>query len=612
MNQREITNLIIKHVGGAENINDLYHCMTRLRFNLIDKGKFNTAELKKIPGVINTVQSGDECQVIIGAEVDKFYNDLQAMGIGKNSGGESSKTPFRVSNILKAVLNTIVGIMAPILPIIIAGGMVKVILAVLVIMGMSNDTQNYKILSLISDAPFYFLPFYIANSAAKKFKTNSYMAMVIAGVMLHPNFLKLVADGDKISLFQLPVHSVKYGASVIPIILTVWFMSYVEKVVERFTPKMIKTMLRPMLLLIITAPVALIVIGPIGAYMGDGIYYVIKNINENIPWAVPTLMGIFAPVLVMVGMHLSITPFAVLSVSQLGYETLMGPGMLGSNVAQGGAALAIAVKEKKLEKREVAVSAAITALSGITEPALYGVTLKYKRTLACVMISGGIAGFYAGITGVVRYAIASAGFLSLPVFIGENPQNIINAVITATIALVLSFVLTFIFVKVEKEEQTDLTDNNNKTTETLKNVARGSVIPLKEVKDEAFASGTLGSGVAVLPADGTVYSPVEGQISMIYPTGHAIGITTKSGRDVLIHIGIDTVKLEGRGFKTYVEKGAMVRPGDRLVDVDLNLVKESGYDTSIIVLVLNTTDNDILVTGKGELSVNDELLQIND
>lgn len=611
MNQREITNLIIKHVGGAENINDLYHCMTRLRFNLIDKGKFNTEELKKIPGVINTVQSGDECQVIIGAEVDKFYNDLQAMGIGKNRGGESSKTPFHVSNILKAVLNTIVGIMAPILPIIIAGGMVKVILAVLVIMGMSNDTQNYKILSLISDAPFYFLPFYIANSAAKKFQTNSYMAMVIAGVMLHPNFLKLVADGDKISLFQLPVHSVKYGASVIPIILTVWFMSYVEKVVEKFTPKMIKTMLRPMLLLIITAPVALIVIGPIGAYMGDGIYYIIKNINENIPWAVPTLMGIFAPVLVMVGMHLSITPFAVLSVSQLGYETLMGPGMLGSNVAQGGAALAIAMKEKKLEKREVAVSAAITALSGITEPALYGVTLKYKRALACVMISGGIAGFYAGITGVVRYAIASAGFLSLPVFIGENPQNIINAVITATIALVLSFVMTFIFVKVEKEEQTDLTDNNNKTTETLKNVARGIVIPLNKVKDEAFASGTLGSGVAVLPTEGTVYCPVEGQISMIYPTGHAIGITTKSGRDVLIHIGIDTVKLEGKGFKTYVEKGAMVHPGDRLVDVDLNLVKESGYDTSIIVLVLNTTDNDILVTGKGELSVNDELLQIN-
>ncbi|MDW2796303.1 beta-glucoside-specific PTS transporter subunit IIABC [Clostridium boliviensis] len=609
MNQREITNLIIKHVGGVENIGDMYHCMTRLRFNLIDKGKFNTEELKKIPGVINTVQSGDESQLIIGAEVDKFYNDLQAQGIGKNKGGGNSKTPFSVSNVLKAVLNTIVGIMAPILPIIIAGGMVKVILAVLVILGMSNDTQSYKILSLISDAPFYFLPFYIANSAAKKFQTNSYMAMVIAGVMLHPNFLKLVADGDKISLFNLPVHSVKYGASVIPIILTVWFMSYVEKVVEKFTPKMIKTMLRPMLLLIITAPVALIVIGPIGAYMGDGIYFIIKNINENIPWAVPTLMGIFSPLLVMVGMHLSITPFAVLSVSQLGYETLMGPGMLGSNVAQGGAALAIALKEKKLEKREVAISAGITALSGITEPALYGVTLKYKKTLACVMISGGIAGFYAGITGLVRYAIASAGFLSLPVFIGDNPQNLIHAVITATIALVLSFVLTSIFVKVDREEQI-VVPNSSKTGEILKSVARGTVIPLEEVKDEAFSSGALGSGVAVLPMEGTVYSPVEGQISMIYPTGHAIGITTKNGRDVLIHIGIDTVKMEGKGFKSYVEKGAMVRPGDRLVDVDLNLVKENGYDTSIIVLVLNSTNEDITVTGKGELSVNDELLQI--
>jgi len=609
MDQKDISNLIIKHVGGTENIKDLYHCMTRLRFKLNDKAKFDAEALKKVPGVINTVQAGDEFQLIIGAEVDKFYNDLLKQGAGKNVERKNPGEKFKLANVPKAVLNTLVGIMAPIIPIIIAGGMVKVILSVCVLLGMSNHTQNYKILYLISDAPFYFLPFYIANSAAKKFETNQFMAMVIAGVMLHPNFLDLVSSGHSIELFNLPVKSVKYGSTVIPIILVVWFMSYIEKFIEKIVPKVLKTMLRPMLLLIITAPLALIVIGPLGAYMGNCIYAVLKALNENVPWLVPTVMGAFSPLLVMVGMHLSITPFAVLSVSKLGYETLMGPGMLGSNVSQGGAALAIALKEKK-EKRQVAFSAGITALSGITEPALYGVTLKYKRTLVCVMVSGAIAGLYAGITGVVRYAIASAGFLSLPVFMGSNPKNIINASITAVIALVLSFTLTYIFVKVENDSDSVTDKVTDKGNEILTGVACGKVIPIEEVKDEAFSSGALGYGAAIIPTKGTIYSPVEGKVASIYPTGHAIGIISKSGREILIHVGIDTVKLEGKGFSTYVKEGTIIHPGDRLVDVDLEFVKENGYDTSVIVAVVNSSKEDIKVMKKDQLSVNDEFLQI--
>lgn len=609
MDQKDISNLIIKHVGGTDNIKDLYHCMTRLRFKLNDKTKFDAEELKKVPGVINTVQAGEEFQLIIGAEVDKYYNDLLKHGVGNNVERKNTGGKFDIKNAPKAALNMIVGIMAPIIPIIIAGGMVKVILSVCVLCGMANDTQNYKILSLISDAPFYFLPFYIANSAAKKFETNQFMAMVIAGVMLHPNFLDLVASGKGIAFFDLPIKSVKYGSTVIPIILVVWFMSYLEKFIEKIVPQVLKTMLRPMLLLIITAPLALIIIGPLGAYMGNCIYVVIQTLNENVPWLVPTVMGAFSPLLVMVGMHLSITPFSILSISQFGYETLMGPGMLGSNVSQGGAALAIALKEKK-EKRQVAISAGITALSGITEPALYGVTLKYKRTLACVMVSGAIAGLYAGITGVVRYAMASAGFLSLPVFIGANPRNIINAVITAVIALVLSFTLTYIFVKVENGSESVTEKENDKVNDTLTSVACGKVIPLEEVKDEAFSSGALGYGAAIIPTKGTIYSPVEGKVGSIYPTGHAIGIISNSGREILIHIGIDTVKLEGKGFTTYVKEGTIVHPGDRLVDVDLDVVKENGYDTSVIVVALNTSKEDVKVIEKYELSTNDEFLQI--
>lgn len=609
MDQKDISNLIIKHVGGTDNIKDLYHCMTRLRFKLNDKTKFDVEALKKVPGVINTVQAGDEFQLIIGAEVDKYYNDLLRHGADKNAERKSTGGKFDLKNAPKAVLNMLVGIMAPIIPIIIAGGMVKVVLALCVLSGMGNDTQNYKILSFISDATFYFLPFYIANSAAKKFETNQFMAMAIAGVLLHPNFLDLVASGNNIEFFNLPVKAVKYGSSVVPIILVVWFMSYLERFVEKIVPQVLKTMLRPMLLLIITAPLALIVIGPLGAYMGSSVYVVIKGINDNVPWLVPTVMGCFAPLLVMVGMHLSLVPFEILSLSQFGYETVMGPGMLASNISQGGAALAIALKDKK-EKRQVAISAGITALSGITEPALYGVTLKYKRTLACVMVSGAIAGLYAGITGVVRYAVASSGFLTLPVFIGADPRNIINAVITAVIALVLSFTLTYIFVKVEKGSESVADKKADKANETFTSVACGKVIPLEEVKDEAFSSGALGYGAAIIPTKGTIYSPVEGKIGSIYPTGHAVGIISNSGREILIHIGIDTVKLEGKGFTTYVKEGTIIHPGDRLVDVDLEFVKENGYDTSVIVVALSTSKEDVKVVEKDELSTNDEFLQI--
>ncbi|WP_019552370.1 beta-glucoside-specific PTS transporter subunit IIABC [Propionispira raffinosivorans] len=613
MKQENISNLIIENVGGIENVVNLYHCMTRLRFILKDQKKFNAEALKNIPGVINIVQSGAESQIIIGAEVDTFYNDLLKQGLENFSDCSSNqeKQKFNIREIFQKGLTALAGIMAPILPILIAGGMVKVVLALLVLSGMSRDSQNYKILYFISDATFYFLPFFIANSFATRIKANNYMAMVIAGILLHPNFMSMVSEGKAVSFFDLPVRLVSYSATVIPIIFAVWFMSYVEKVVEKYTPKLIKTMFRPLLTLLITAPVVLIVIGPLGGYLGEGLYYVIQILNENVPWAVPMLMGTFSPLLVMAGMHLSITPFAILSVSRFGYETLMGPGMLGSNIAQGGASLAIAFKEKRIEKREVAISAGITALSGITEPALYGVTVKYKRALLCVMVSGGIAGLYAGITGVVRYAIASASFLSLPVFIGDNPNNIINAIITAMIALVLSFVLTYVFVPVESvAEETKKEVENDK--EEVKNVVAGTLIPLQDVKDEAFSSGTLGGGAAIIPQEGAIHSPVDGVLSMVYPTGHAIGITSKSGKEILIHIGIDTVKLDGEGFKSHIKTGMEVKKGDLLIEVDLNLLKEKGYDTTVIIVILNRVMDNLIITKKDRLTIQDTLLEIID
>lgn len=620
MTQKEISEQIIQYVGGTDNIENMYHCMTRLRFKLKDPSRFQAEQLKQIPGVMNTVKAGEEYQLIIGAEVDKFYNDLLQRGAGgKEHGGtetqsEGTAPKLRLKEIPKALLNTIVGIMAPILPLIIAGGLVKVILSICVLCGMENTSQNYKILSLISDAPYYFLPFFIANSAAKKLGANQLMSMAIAGVLLHPNFSALVSSGDPIQFIGLPVKAVNYNATVVPIILVVWFMSWLEKIVEKIVPKMLKTMLRPLLLLIITAPVALIVIGPLGAYLGNGIYWFINFLNENIPWLVAAVMGTFSPLLVMVGMHLAITPFAVLSVTQFGYETLMGPGMLGSNVAQGGAALAIAFKERK-DRREIPISAGLTALSGITEPALYGVTLKYKNALPCVMAAGGIAGLYAGITGVVRYAVASAGFLSLPVFIGENPRNIINAVITAVMALVLSFAFTYIFVKVDKgpaasepaPAQPEATPAAS--GETLRSVISGETIPLDQVKDEVFSQGILGGGAAIRPTKGSVCAPAAGVITSVCDTGHAVGMTSEKGNDILIHVGIDTVQLNGEGFRLLVKEGDKVQAGTPLVEVDWDLVQSKGYDPSVIVLITGTEPADVQLLHSGAIAAGEDFLQ---
>ena len=607
MTQEEISQEIIRNVGGLDNIENFYHCMTRLRFVLRDASKFNEDAIRAVPGVIDTVKSGKENQLIIGAEVDKFYQGLLAAGvIGADDNGSAEQAPAERGRLTlrtapKRLIETLVSIMAPVLPLIIGGGLVKVVLTLLTFAGMSKESLDYQIIYYISDAPFYFLPFFIANSAAKAFNCNNYLAMVMAGVLLHPTFTGLVSAGDPISLFGLPIRSVSYGSSVLPIILTVWAMSYIERVVERFTPKVLKTMLRPLLIILITAPLALIVLGPLGSYLGQGIYWVIDLLNQNVPWAVPTVMGIFSPILVMAGMHLSITPFAVMSVTNFGSETLMGPGMLGSNTAQGGVALAVALKEKMLDKREVALSGAITAFSGITEPALYGVTLKYKRALACVMIAGGISGFYAGITGVVRYAVASASFLSLPVFVGPDPNNIVNAVITAVMALVISFGLAWFLVPVQDGKGTGSTAEKVRGTSPaapaagpveLVSPVSGTAMALSEVADKAFASGALGGGVGIDPSSKTVCSPVAGTVSAFFPTGHAVGITTDAGDELLIHIGINTVQLEGRGFTSHVSQGQRVSAGQPLVDVDFDLVRKEGYDPTVIVVKMKAGSRD--------------------
>ncbi|MCB7150389.1 beta-glucoside-specific PTS transporter subunit IIABC [Lactiplantibacillus plantarum] len=612
---KEVTDQIMTYVGGENNVNDLYHCATRLRFTLNDKSKFNIKELEKMPEVLGAVNSGDESQVIIGANVGVYFQEIVKNYHIANDGKsekQASSSDKKDKNIFKRAINVLVGIMAPIIPVLIAGGMFKVVLALCSLFGMNQKGTNYQILSFIADAAFYFLPFIIANSAAKKFNTSPYLAMLMAGVILHPNFAAMVTAGKPIALFGMPIRLVSYGSTVIPIILIVWFMSYVDKFAEKVSPNMIKTMLKPLLILLITAPVALIIIGPLGSLLGDGLFAVINFLDAHMPWLVPTLMGTFCPLLVMIGMHVSLTPLAALELSKYGSETVFGPGMLSSNLSQAGASLAIAFKEKNAKAKQIALSAGVTALSGITEPALYGVTLKYKRVLACVMASGGIAGLYSGLTGVVRYSFGSPGIFTLPVFIGKNPNNIINALITAGIAVVVSFISTYFFAVIDNKKEVNDTTKAKSTIEvhSLKGVVDGQLVPLENVNDQVFASGSLGSGVAIYPSNGMIVSPIDGIISMVYPTGHAVGITTDDGQEILIHIGINTVNLKGRGFKVNVKQDQKVKAGDPLVQVDLDLVKKEGFDPTVMVLALNTPKENIKVNKTKNITIDDNLLNI--
>lgn len=601
---------ILSLVGGAKNVAGVAHCATRLRFNLNDDGKADLKQLEALNGVLGVVVKGGQTQIVIGPNVTKVY-DVVAKMTGDMTQGNGNQTEKK--KLVSRILDTVVGIFAPIIPAVTGAGMLKAVLSILVVCGLSKDSQNYYIINFISDAVFYFLPVLLANSAAKKFKCNPYFAMAIAGVMIHPSFIALADAGEAVYLFGMPIYLYKYASSTIPIILVVWFMSYVERFAEKYSPEIIKVILKPLIVLLVVSPVALIVIGPLGAYCGDIVASGINLLDKHVGFLVPMLTGAFAPLLVAVGMHISLVPVSSIQLADHGSETAMGPGWLASNIAQGGAAMAVALKTRSKRMRQLALSSGVTALCGITEPVLYGVTLKLKRPLIAVVISGGLAGLYAGLSGLVRYSFGSPGIPTIAVFIGENPNNIIKALITMAIAFAASFVLTWILGFEDEADQDEAEagiTGSGSTEEMIFSPAKGEVLELAAVQDEAFASGALGRGFAVDPVEGKVYAPFNGKVAMVFPTRHAIGLVSDNGTEIIIHVGIDTVNLKGEHFEAHVMAGDRVNKGEVLLSFDIDALKELGYDTVIPVVVTNAPDAAFKLESRGSVDHNAVVLKI--
>ena len=609
MDYAVVAKKILEKIGGEGNVNSVQHCMTRLRFILKDESKADDEAIKKIKGVMGVTKQGGQYQVIIGNNVGACYKEILKLGNFKE--GNSNEVKEK-KGVFTSILDVVSGCMSATMPAIVGAGMIKVLLVILPMIGILSETsQTYTILSALGDATFYFLPLILCISASKKFNINAYTLAAVIGVMVYPDFIGLVDAGNKISLFGLPVASASYAYSVIPVIMMAWVMTYIEKFTDKITPAVTKNFLRPMLTLLIALPIALVVIGPIGFYAGEVLSSAMVFIYDKAGWFAIMVMGALMPLLVMTGMHWAFVPLSLMNINNpnVGFDTLLLVGMLASNLAQASSCLAVFFKSKNKDLKQVAVSA---FLAGVTEPAMYGVTLKYKKPLYACMIAGGISGLYAGFVGLKCFVFATPAILSIVQFI--NPaggSNFTNALIVAAMTIVIAFILTWVFgfedpANEEEEESqeeeiaADIAVNEEKTSPQTDALVlapiKGKAVSLSQVNDITFSEEIMGKGAAIIPSEGRAVSPVDGVVSAIFETNHAIGLTADNGAEILIHIGLDTVKLGGKYFTAHVKNGDKVKAGDLLVDFDIKAIQEEGYDTITPVLVTNPDNYSNILT----------------
>ena len=617
MNNKELAQKILELSGGEKNITYVTHCATRLRLVVKSEAEVNLKAIDSLEGVLKAQHSGGQLQVVIGAKVNKIYDEFTKLGSFTNN--NESDMPKVKKNPVNAFIETISGIFTPILPALVGCGMMKCLSSLMTSTGMVDPSTGFiTVFNMIADCVFYFMPFFLAVSAARKFKTNEYLAIALAGCLLHPTILdaagKIAETGiDKIDFLGLPILLVKYTSTVIPIILSVWLLSYVYKFVEKIVPDLLKVLLVPMITLLIMVPVQLIAIGPFGSYVGTWIAEGLNILFAKSGIVAGALLGFFRPILVMFGMHYSIMPMQIQQVAETGV-TVLTASALAANLAQAGAAFGVFLKTRNKTMKAAAGSSSLTALFGITEPAIYGVTLRYKKPFFAGCLAAGLVSGFFGLVNANANAIALPGILSLSTY---NADRYIYIIIGVVAAFVLGCVFTLIagvydFVmgedkKVEAKEETVVSNEGI----IVKSPVEGTVKDLAEVNDNVFAEGLMGKGIAIEPKVGKVVAPFDGIVEAIFKTNHAIGLKSKDGAEVLIHIGLDTVNLEGNHFKSHIEKGQAIKAGDLLVEFDIDAIKKEGYDVITPVIITNSDNfKDVMAVKNGEVTNKDDLLNL--
>lgn len=607
MDYQAIAKEILKDVGGKDNIVDVTHCYTRLRFVLKDTKQANKEALLQTEGVISVVESGGQYQVVLGNKVAHVYNALEPLLAQQLTTKTSTKEKNSLGN---RILNTVAAIFTPVVPAIAASGMLKGILAIAVMVANNfyqvdlKPLNTYIILSAASDALFYFMPVILGYSAAKVFKTNEYIAMVIGATLCYPTIVSLMTEESAVTLFGLHVTKANYVSTVIPIILAIFILAYVQRFLEKVIPEVLKIIMVPTLSLLLMIPATLLLFGPIGIYLGDGVnwlYYYIMNLS-------PILLGGFIGgiwcVLVIFGAHRGLVPIGINDVARTGRQNLLAFAG-AANFSQAGAAFGVFVRTKNKDLKAVAASATVTALFGITEPAIYGANLRLKKPMIYAVASGAAGGALMGWGGSYGTAFANQGLLTIPVYAEAGTKAFICYLLGCGIAFFGAFLLT-IFLgfndlpldESRREPGLKTEAGTVKEKQRIQAPVQGQLVSLDQINDEVFASQQMGKTLAIYPTEEQIVSPENGQVTALYPTHHAIGLKLDNGAEILLHIGINTVELKGRGFETFVKVGERVRLGQKLLSFDKQIIQAAGYDPTVLVIVTNTAEMAVIETTK--------------
>lgn len=643
----ELAKEIVKNVGGKENVSSLTHCITRLRFKLKDEGKAKDDVIKNMDGVVTVMKSGGQYQVVIGNHVPEVYADVMPL-LGIDEGGNDQDEEAPKGSLFNRAIDAISGIFQPILGIMAACGMVKGLNALFVAIGLYTDAGGgYLLLNAIGDGLFHFMPLFLGYTAAKKFQLKPMIGLVIGAIMCYPTVQNsaLSQSGDALytlfagtmfesavytEFFRIPMIAMDYTGTVIPVIFVVYFASKCEKFFSKYIPDLVKFFFVPMLTLLVAIPAGFLLIGPLASFGSAVVAKGVMTVRSVSPMLAGAIVGLTWQILVIFGLHWGFIPVYINNILTNGYDNVMMP-FFACTFATSAVVLAIFFKTKNKQLKEMALPNFISGIFGVTEPAIYGILLPLKKPFIISCIAGGIGGGFYGAFNFRKFMMGGMGIFEFPAMIEPDGGmgNLIVAVSGVAITMVIAFVATMILYKEkevetgkglpesgkggreEKEEKGTVQDFSMLKKLEIASPIKGKAMKLASIKDDAFASGVLGKGAAVLPEEGKVFAPADGEVTALFPTLHAIGMKTEEDVEILIHIGLDTVQLNGEGFEAMVQCGDKVKKGQLLIAFDKELIEGKGYCLETPVIITNSDDFlDVVETAEGEVEPGNSLVKI--
>jgi PTS system beta-glucosides-specific IIC component len=644
MKYEQLAKSIIEKVGGKENVKSVVHCITRLRFKLKDESKAQTEALKNMDDVVTVMKSGGQYQVVIGNHVPDVYKAVVAVGgFADQSQQNDEEANEEKGSLFSRFIDIISSIFTPILGVLAATGMIKGFNALFLSVGLLNESDGtYQILNVVGDSLFHFLPIFLGYTAMKKFGGSPFIGIAIGASLVYPAVDTLMT-GDPlyvlfagtmfespvyVTFFGIPVILMSYASSVIPVILATFFGAKIEKWFKKVIPDVVKTFLVPFFTLLVIVPLTFIVIGPIATWASQIIGQATVFVYDLSPVIAGLFIGAFWQVLVIFGLHWGLVPVVINNLSTFGADPVLSM-MFAASFAQIGAVLGVYLKTTNKKLKSLSIPAFISGIFGVTEPAIYGITLPKKKPFFISCIGAGIGGALIGFFGSKTYMIGGLGIFMIPSFIGPNglDMTVWGAVVAAIVAFVIGAVMTYLFGGVNKEEtplekaevaateapvaeEVGVDNAVEAKGEVVSSPLTGTVLPLDEVKDEAFATGALGNGVAVVPTEGKLVAPVSGTVSALFPSKHAVGIISDHGAELLIHVGMDTVQLQGEFFTAHIQQGDRVEKGQLLIEFDIKGIQEAGFDIATPVIVTNSDRYNLVTTEEKEVKHGDRLITL--